>query len=621
MAHCIALFQGEYAVRIEVDVDIADVSPSNPSNCAPAAGPGAAAPTALLAPLPVLTSLMAAAAVAACGGGGGGDSAAPLSAASPPPGPQPPATAPPAPTPPAPTAPTPPAPAPSPPAPAGPFTNAEAARLIGQGGFGANRAELERVIALGSPAAWLDEQLAMPRAQGFFAWAEVNAPGGGPPTVDYATWRKFLGSQDQLRQRMVFALSQILVVGMSSLPGTDRGYSVLAYLDLLEQHAFGNFRALLEAATLSTAMGTCLSMRGSRKADAAGRRPDENYAREVMQLFTIGLVELNVDGTPKLQGGAPVDTYGEADVSGLARAFTGWDYTVDKIGRTSPMTSFRDRHETGEKSFLGITVPANTSATDTLRITLDRLFNHPNVGPFIATRLIQRLVTSNPSPAYVGRVATVFNNNGAGVRGDLAAVLRAILLDTEARNTAAAQADANGGRLREPILRFAAWGRACNANSASDKWALLDTSDPATRLGQSAMRSPSVFNFYRPGYVPPNTSIASAGKVAPEFQITTETSVAGYLNFMQGAISTGNGVLASDIKPDYTAWLPLATDPAALAAEANLLLAANQLSAARVTIIRDALAAMPSATDIQRLNRVYVALLLTVAAPEFLVAK
>ncbi len=475
--------------------------------------------------------------------------------------------------------------------------------------------------ALGSATAWLDEQFAMPRTQGYFAWAEVRAPGGSQSAVDYAVWRKFLSSPDQLRQRMVFTLSQILVVGLDGIPGADRAYSVLAYLDLLEQHAFGNFRELLEAVTLSTAMGAYLSMKNSRKADSSGRQPDENYAREVMQLFTIGLVQLNLDGTPRLQGGAPVDTYGETDVSGLARAFTGWDNATDKAGRTSPMFNRPERHETGEKTFLGITVPANTSAIETLRIALDRLFNHANVGPFIGRQLIQRLVTSNPSPAYVGRVAAVFNDNGAGVRGDLAAVLRAILVDTEARDADAALADAHGGKLREPILRFAAWARACNVNSASGDWRVQDTADPATRLGQSTMRSPSVFNFYRPGYVPPNTAIASAGNVAPEFQITTETSVAGYLNFMQAAISDSGGLFSSDVKADYAAWLPLAGDPAALAAEANLLLAAGQLSAARVTIIRDAIAAMPSATNANRLNRVHAALLLTLAAPEFLVVK
>ena len=369
--------------------------------------------------------------------------------------------------------------------------------------------------------------------------------------------------------------------------------------------------------TLSTAMGAYLSMRGSRKTDDTGRRPDENYAREVMQLFTIGLTELNRDGTPKLVKGAEADTYDEDSVAGLARAFTGWDFNNTKTeSRSSPMQPVADRHEMGIKEFLGIKIPQNTSARETLRIALDHLFNHENVGPFIGKQLIQRLVTSNPSPKYVERVTDVFNNNGSKVRGDLAAVLKAILLDPEARNTATVLADPNGGKLREPVLRFAAWSRACDTSSASGLWAIGNVSDPARFLGQSPMRSPSVFNFYRPGYLPPNTAIATAKKVAPEFQITTETSVAGYLNFMQGAI-TGS----TDAKANYAKWLALAGDPVALAAEANLLLAANQFSLPRLKLMGETIAAMPFATNANLLDRVHVAVFLTLAAPEFLVTK
>jgi uncharacterized protein (DUF1800 family) len=579
--------------------------------------------------LPAVSALMAAVAVAACGGGGDGDSpAAPPTAAPPVASPPPAAAPPPAPGPPPAPAPTPPAPPPPAPPPTAAFTRAEAARLLAQGGFGGNRAEIDRVHALGSASAWIDEQLAMPRSPGNLAWFRDQgflAADIGRAGLDYTVWRNFASSPDPLRQRMVFALSQILVVSIEGIGGSWAGWGVAYYLDLLDQHAFGNFRALLEDVTLSPAMGIYLSMRGSRKADASGRQPDENYAREIMQLFTIGLVELEADGTPRRVGGAPAETYGEADVSGLARVFTGWDYgsgSSDGPERlVKPLVNVASRHEAGAKTFLGTTVPANTSAVDSLRLALDHLFNHANVGPFIGKQLIQRLVTSNPSAAYVGRVSAVFNDNGAGVRGDLKAVLRAILTDPEARNTSAALADAHGGKLREPALRFAAWARACNVGSASGQWRLGNLSDPATRLGQSPMHSASVFNFYRPGYVPPNTAIATAGKVAPEFQITTESSVAGYLNFMQSSIANSGGLLSSDVKADYSAWLPLAGDAAALAAEANLLLAADQLSAARVALIRDAIAAMPSATSANRLSRVHAAVLLTLAAPECLVAK
>ncbi len=552
----------------------------------------------------------ATAALAACGGGGGASTETPGAAAATGTTPNPMTT-------PKPEA-----------APLPPLTTAEASRLIAQGGFGANRAELDRVLKLGSASAWITEQLALPRTQGHFDWMDKthpkagdNRPGGSQFFVDYSVWRKFLSSPDQLRQRMVYALSQILVVGIDGISGVDRGYSVTTYLDVLEEHAFGNFRSLLEAVTLSTAMGAYLSIKGSAKTDSSGRQPDENYAREVMQLFTIGLVKLNADGTPELQNGASIDSYNEADVTGLAGVFTGWDFQRNREGRMKPMVLNASLHETNEKKFLGIAIPANTSATESLKIALDRLFNHANVGPFIGKQLIQRIVASNPSAAYVGRVAAVFNNNGAGVRGDLAAVLRAILLDTEARNTPAVLADPNGGKLREPVLRFAAWARACDVTSPSGLWNIENTADPATRLGQSPMRSPSVFNFYRPGYLPPNTTIATAGKAAPEFQITTETSVAGYLNFMQSVISDSNGLFASDAKANYTQWLPLAIDPAALAAEANLLLAANQLGTARQTRIQTTIAAMPSTTTNDQLNRIYTAILLTMAAPEFLVTK
>jgi uncharacterized protein (DUF1800 family) len=516
-------------------------------------------------------------------------------------------------------------PSPPPPPPAAVFTTAEASRLLAQASFGADRAEVDRARGLGA-AGWIDDQLALPRSQSHVDWLTAQGFNLYPDfqfsrsATDYTVWRKFLSSPDQLRQRVVFALSQILVIGVDGISSRWPAFQAAYYLDLLEQHAFGNFRALLEAVTLSPAMGNYLSMRGSRRADTSGRQPDENYAREVMQLFSIGLVDLNPDGTPR--GGTPTDSYVQADVTGLARVFTGWDYaagdTTTPATVITPMVNTASRHESGAKTFLGITIPAATSAADSLRIALDTLAGNANVGPFIGRQLIQRLVTSNPSAAYVGRVSAVWANDGSGVRGNLAAVVRAILLDVEARDTAAVRASASAGKLREPVLRFAQWARAARAGSASGQWRLPNLSDPATRLGQSPLRSASVFNFYRPGYVPPNTSLATAGRVAPELQITTETSVAGYLNFMQSAIATVNGVTGSDVRPDYSTWLALAADPQALADEANLVLASGQLSTASVTLIRDAVAAIAATNTSQR---VQVAMLLTLGAPEYLVLK
>jgi uncharacterized protein (DUF1800 family) len=281
------------------------------------------------------------------------------------------------------------------------------------------------------------------------------------------------------------------------------------------------------------------------------------------------------------------------------------------------MTQVPSRYETGSKSFLGVTIAAGTPALTSLRMALDTLFNHPNHAPFISRQLIQRLVTSNPSPAYVGRVAAVYANNGMGVRGDLASVVRAILLDVEARDPAAL-GQPGFGKLREPVLRFLNWARAFGAASPADAWAIGDLSDPATKLGQSPLRAPSVFNFFRPGYVPPNSALATQGLVAPEFQIATESSVAGYVNYMQRAIA-GNGI--GDVRVSYTSLTALAADSSALLAEVNLVLAAGQLSAATLATLKAALDTITATTDAGKLNRVQAALLLVMAAPEYIVQK
>ncbi len=557
---------------------------------------------------PTLTALFAAAALAsACSSGGQADGSSPTPEP-PPPGPPP----------------------PSPPSPPTPLTADTTARFLGQASFGANNAEVDRTLAMGIDA-WIDEQIAMPLGTTHLEWMRAQGYESATSStsrlpLDYSIWRKFVSSPDSLRQRMVFALNQIFVVAIEGLGGEFPAFASGYFLDILEANAFGRYRTLLEQVTLSPAMGRYLSMRGSRKADSTGRRPDENYAREILQLFSIGLVQLEPDGTPKVAEGASLATYGEADVSGLARAFTGWDFvgassTTVATRQITPMANIASRHETGEKTFLGLTIPAGTSANESLRLALDHIAAHPNVGPFIGKQLIQRFVSSNPSPAYVARVSAVFDNNGAGVRGDLGATLRAVLTDAEARDAAAARVSTTAGKLREPVIRFVQWARACNVSSASGQWKLGNLSDPATRLGQSPMHSPSVFNFYRPGYVPPGTPIAALGLVAPEFQITTETSVAGYLNFMQSAMSSTNGVLGSDALADHTEWLALVDDPAALTARANLLLAAGQLSAVSLNKITTALAAMNNTTATERLRRVWAALLLTMAAPEYLVQR
>ena len=558
---------------------------------------GSEAPAPVYVSPAALTAAVLAASLAACGGG------------SPSPAPVP--------------------PPPPPPPPAAP-TEAEASRFLAQASMGASRTEIASVVSLGY-AGWLDAQFALPVsdtrwdwlvAQGYTAATHKNDQAGFDATV----WRKLLSVPDTLRQRITFALSEIFVVAIDGLVGGGwKQFNAAAWADMLEANAFGSHRAWLQQMSLSGAMGDFLTFRGSAKEDtASGALPDENYARELMQLFTIGLVMLNADGTPQLTGGVSTPTYALADITGLARVFTGWDFdlqgqnvgtgtaTPDFVRR--PLIQVPARYETGAKTFLGTTIPAGTDASTGLTMALDAIFKHQNVAPFFSRQLIQRLVTSNPSPAYVARIAAVFADDGTGGRGNLKAVVRALLLDDEARSPSSS---ATWGKLREPILRFCGWARAFSATSPSGLWAVGDTSDSAKGLAQSPLRSPSVFNFFRPGYVPPNTALDDDALEAPEFQITNESSVVGCVNTLQRAVA---GQVA-DLTPDYTALLALADDANALLAELNLVLAANQLSAATVSALATAVATMGSGTDTTRRARVNAALVLVLAAPEYIVQK
>ncbi|HQQ69990.1 MAG TPA: DUF1800 domain-containing protein [Alicycliphilus sp.] len=511
-----------------------------------------------------------------------------------------------------------------------PASTNDAARFLTQATLGYSRADLDALMRLGSYGDWFNAQFAQPRGQSCYDWlvakgydkaANINNAQG----LDDTLWRKLIASPDALRQRVVLALSELCVVSVLGINAPWRQFAVASYLDILDANAFGNYRQLLGQISLSPAMGYYLTFRGNVKANPAkGSEPDENYARELMQLFTIGLVQLGPDGSVQSNGSKPVETYKQADVSSLARVFTGWD--LDTAGLTSPyppdvmrrpMVQVASRYESGSKTFLGVTVAAGASASDSLKTALDTLFNHANLPVFVGRQMIQRLVTSNPSPAYVARVAAAFANNGAGVRGDMQALLKAILLDPEARDARLA-ATPSYGKLREPVVRFLNWARAYGATSASDTWAIGDLSDPATRLGQSPMRSPSVFNFFRPGYVPPNTTLSAQGLTAPELQITNEVSVAGYVNYMQQVI--GNS-LKGDLRADYGTLLPLAGNSAALLAEINQVLAAGALSAATLAQIQAAVDSVAPGTPTAQQNRIFIALTLVMASPEFIAQK
>ena len=544
--------------------------------------------------------------------------------------------------------------------PQGPATDEEAARFLLQAQFSASDEDIAAVRSQGY-AAWLAEQFARPIGTTGVDWltqrgySVVNAGTqlyNVSYPADHMLWCQLFTASDAVRKRVALALSEILVVSSNGLNDPWSSYLAAGYWDVLNAHVFGNFRALLEAVTLNPAMGCYLSMRGNQKEDPrTGRQPDENYAREVMQLFTVGLYQLNPDGSEQRDGnGNRIEVYGASDVSNLARVFTGYDYdrsqnqpvtvgsrTIPSTPQTwLPMAFTPSQHSALAATFLGTTIAAGTPGDVALKTALDTLFNHPNVGPFIGRQFIQRLVTSNPSPAYIARVAAAFANNGSGVRGDLRAVITAVLLDPEARGSAGLT-DPRFGRLREPMVRFVQWGRSFGLRSARDSWKIGDMSDPATRLGQSPLRSPSVFNFFRPGYVPPSTAMASAGQVAPEFQIVTETSVSGYLNFMQGAIRYGLWVNAPDLPYNasnanngfditctYASLQPLATDAAALVRKVALLLSAGQVGAATQARIVSALNATPltdASSASARLNRIAAAVLLVMCCPEYLVQK
>jgi uncharacterized protein (DUF1800 family) len=522
-----------------------------------------------------------------------------------------------------------------------PANDTEAARFLLQTQFSVSDADIASLKSLGHQD-WLDGQFNAGQSQTAAAWLDSQGYNAADQNItynpmygDWMAWRMLMTGSDQLRKRLTLALSELMVASLSGLDTFFPPYVIGGYWDMLSSNVFGNYRTLLEEVTLNPAVGYFLNTRGNLKENVStGRQPDENYAREVMQLFTIGLYQLNSDGSVKTDsGGKPIETYTQSDITNLARVFTGYDFdysgstlrTVSWTTTKIPTTEFArtrmafkaSNHSTLAATFLGVTIAANTDGATALKTALDTLFNHPNAGPFFAIQMIRRLVTSNPSPAYISRVAAAFNDNGSGVRGDLKAVWRAIFTDTEALNLPTA---ATAGKLREPMIRVAQWARTFNASSTTGKWEIYETTSGDWGLGQSPLRSSSVFNFFRPGYVPPNTALATSDLVAPEFQIHNETSTASYINAMTSVIQFGY----NDIKPDYATLMPIAHDAAALLAWLNLHLAANQLSAATITALQTALNTTnltAGSSDGAKKFRIYAAILFVMCAPEYLIQK
>ncbi|MEO1472627.1 MAG: DUF1800 domain-containing protein [Pseudomonadota bacterium] len=598
-----------------------------------------------------LASALAMTLAACSGGGGGGESGADggQSGTTPSPTPAPaPGGSTPTPTPGGST----PAPTPAPQATSTIDSEPEAVRFLNMATFGSDEGAANDLNG-DDASEWIQREFSRDTSEVLPQLLERAAAGEEIERRDATLelWENMIGGDDQLRQRMVFALSQILVVSdANGSPIRNEPLTMAHFADILSRNAFGNYRDLLEEVTYSPAMGRYLTYLRNRKGDEkSGRVPDENYAREIMQLFTIGVIELNEDGTPRLgSDGQVIETYTNDDVTGLAKVFTGLSYkgteffgdkNADNDADYSPMQIFPEFHSELEKTFLGTTIPAGTSAEESIDIALDALVDHPNTPPFIARQMIQRFVTSDPSPAYVRRVADAFaagtftlpngDRVGDGRRGDLRATIAAVLTDADVLGPNAGVA-ADYGKVREPVLRFVQWARAFDVRASdalNERW--LDGTESSSRLSQHPLRATSVFNFYRPGYVAPGTETGEAGLTAPELQIVNESTLIGYVNFMSRYVrdDTPNFEKMEDtpsFRPDYSDEIALAEDPAALADHLDTLLTGGRMSVETKNRIIAVLKQIPINSDSveeNRLDRVELAVLMAVTSPAYIVQR
>jgi len=560
-----------------------------------------------------------------------------------------------------------------------PFASeASTSRFLSQATFGARQSDLSTLVGT-SVSDWLLQQFseepsdylaALDGYQAQLPFLILN-PWNRLATT-FAFWQHSITGDDQLRQRMVYALSQILVISNAEDDALiDYPEAVAYHQSLLTEFGFGNYRGLLEAMTYSPGMGSYLTYMGNQKEDPdTGRQPDENYAREILQLFTMGLVALNDDGT--LAGGvndgdSSIELYDNDDITGLAKVFTGLDRRVSRAEAKNnpeapevlkswrePMVVYPAKHAQNEKTFLGLTIPENTNAQDSITLALDQLMSVASVGPFLSRQLIQRFTTSNPSPAYISRVTQAFNDGrytlpngtavGGGLRGDLKATIAAILLD---RENLEPETPNTFGKLREPVLRFTQWARAFSAGAITPEYTLelYDLSSVSIYgqgLAQHPFRAPSVFNFYRPGYEPPGTDSGAAGMTVPELQIVTAETIPAYMNFITffAMANTQNADLSvyreiggltgvnfdpelarTSFLPDYSYEKTLADDLPELFAHLNLLLAGGALSEAAVDSFSDVVAGVPvEASDDWRATRVGLAVALVMTSADYLIA-
>jgi uncharacterized protein (DUF1800 family) len=525
------------------------------------------------------------------------------------------------------------------------YTQADATRLADQATFGPTPALVSQIMSQGP--SWIDKQIAT-RPTGYPAIAAVNPatnacpspalPGQDPQCyrntytafpVQRAFFQNALTGQDQLRQRVALAYQQIFVISTVTI---GPAYAVREYQQMLLNDAFVNFRQILNDVTLSPVMGDYLNMANNNKANASGTvSPNENYAREIMQLFSIGPNVLNADGSVKTDStGQPVPSYSQDTIEGFASTFTGWTYPTYP-GNAPPqygnnysqyysgqMIAFDTNHDTTAKPLLlGVTLPAGQSAVADLKGGLDSIFNHPNVGPFIGKQLIQFLVTSNPSPAYVGRITAVFNNNGKNVRGDMGAVIKAILTDPEARTDPGP--NRNYGRLKEPALYVAATLRALNATSDGEFQI-----NSSSNMGMPLFDSETVFGFYHPADLVPG----SATLLGPQFDLATTTSTVQQLDYLDQLLYSQNGIAPDTTLPgavgtqiDVFSYAALATNPSAMVALFNTNLLHGTLSPGEASAVVAAVNTVPTTGPDWQIARAQAAAFLILASPRYQVAR
>lgn len=526
-------------------------------------------------------------------------------------------------------------------APTTPPTAETAARFLSHATFGAKEADIQKLVNVGYEA-WLTEQFEAQPIDSHYAYVDRGGPADcyycnsvdlGAPIESF--WYQAITGPDQLRQRVALALLELFVVSAA----TDSTFQVeplalAAYMDLLSKHAFGNYRDILEAVTLSPTMGHYLSHLQNDKQDPATQRlPDENYAREVMQLFSVGKWQLNPDGTRmKDAEGKDIPAYSQSDVMGLAKVLTGWSWGGEDKSEERwvggpvqnrmtytwhlPMQHYANHHDTSEKRILtGVTIPAGTPGPESLKIALDTLYQHPNTASFISRHLIKRLVTSNPSPEYVQRVANIFSANNQGVRGDMRAVVRAILFDPEVWDGAHLDKP-HWGKPREPIVKVASLMRTMSCKPGSGYYRLGTLQSADYDIGQPPLMSNSVFNFFQPDFSP-NGELTDAGLTAPEYQITNNNTLTGYLNVVHNVLDFGLYSNDDNIKCDYSPYTALAQDPVQLAQKLSAVFTGSQLSPATLKIMSDAVATIPASSASGLQNRVKAAVMLLMSSPDF----